>query len=733
MREWIVCIILLLSNIIAGPACGATGEDSVDDVSSSSEDNLPELGSDKNAQQAKKSDKQALAESGGNYLVNSATQSFSNLTPEALKSQAQSYLQNQVTSSAQTYLDNVLSPYGKLRTNLSIGERGDLDGSSLDYFVPLYDNQETLFFSQLSTQRKDDRTIGNIGFGFRQNINSWLLGSNAFYDYDFTRGHRRLGLGVEAWADYLKLSGNYYHPLSSWKDSPDFEFYEERPARGWDIRAESWLPFYPQLGGKLVYEQYYGDEVALFGSDNLQKNPQAVTLGVNYTPVPMVTVGADYKAGTGDNRDLSVNATLTYQFGAPIAAQLDPENVKVQRSLMGSRHDFVERNNFIVLEYREKDPLDVTLWLKADAANTHPECVIQDTPESAIGLEKCKWTVNALINHHYKIIAASWQAKNNANRTLVMPVVQANMLTEGNNNTWNLVLPAWVNAETEAERTALNSWKVRMTLEDEKGNRQNSGVVEIVVQQDRSIELIVDNIADTDRSDHSHAASAQADGEDGVVMDLLLTDAFGESTDRNGNTLVDEKMSPELYDSNDKKVSLSNAPCTTDKPCVFIAERNEKAGTITLSSTLPGTFHWKAKEAVYGDSNLVDITFVGISGEELNGLIYQTKISKPINLINNKETHPTLNNTYRFLLWRDKNKDGAFQMSEQLTADEMAQYDYQWEFTGQSTQGYTGAQSNTSNEDLILPATNKEAAQKFGANAQDGVQGYGIRVSYSQK
>ncbi len=119
----------------------------------------------------------------------------------------------------------------------------------------------------------------------RQNVGNWLLGGNAFYDYDFTRGHRRLGLGTEAWTDYLKFSGNYYHPLSDWKDSEDFDFYEERPARGWDIRMESWLPFYPQLGAKLVYEQYYGDEVALFGTDNLQKDPHAVTLGLEYTPV----------------------------------------------------------------------------------------------------------------------------------------------------------------------------------------------------------------------------------------------------------------------------------------------------------------------------------------------------------------------------------------------------------------------------------------------------------------
>lgn len=694
---------------------------------------LPDLASDAAEKEEQENKGQSFKEKGADYITNSATQGFENLTPEALESQARSYLQNQITSSAQSYLEGAMSPYGKVRTSLSVGEGGDLEGSSLDYFVPWYDNESTVLFSQVSAQRKEERTIGNLGFGVRQNIASWLLGGNLFYDYDFTRGHRRLGLGTEAWTDYLKLSGNYYQPLSDWKDSADFDFYEERPARGWDIRAESWLPFYPQLGGKVIYEQYYGDEVALFGTDNLQKNPHAVTVGLNYTPVPMVTLGADYKAGTGDNTDLNVNATVTYQLGTPLAAQLDPENVKAQHSLMGSRHDFVERNNFIVLEYREKDPLDVALWLKADSTNEHPECVIEDTPEAAVGLEKCKWTVNAMINHHYKIISASWQAKNNASRTLVMPVIKADALTEGNNNRWNLVLPAWVNADTDDQRTAMNTWKVRMTLEDEKGNKQNSGVVEITVQQDRKIELIVDNIADADRSDHSHGASAQADGVDGVVMDLLLTDSWGDTTDRNGDELVDEAMTPELYDSNDKKVTLAATPCTTETPCVFIASRDKAAGTVTLSSTLPGTFRWKAKEDAYGDSNYVDITFVGESLSALNPLIYQSKTSSPVNLIDKEDKHPVVNNTYRFRLWRDANSDGVFQMSEQLTEDEMAQYDYQWEFTGQSTNGHTGAQTNTSNEDLVLPASNKEAAQKFGADEQDGVQGYGLRVAYNQK
>lgn len=698
-----------------------------------SDSSLPDLGSEAALQEEQNNKGKSFKERGANYVAESARQGFENLTPEALESQARSYLQGQITSSAQSYIEGALSPYGKVRSNLSIGQDGSLDGSSIDYFVPLYDNQKSVYFSQLSAQRKEERTIGNIGFGVRHNFDKWLLGGNIFYDYDFTRGHRRLGLGTEAWTDYLKLSGNYYHPLSDWKDSKDFDFYLERPARGWDVRAEAWLPSYPQLGGKVVFEQYYGDEVALFGTDNLEKDPYAVTLGVNYQPVPLLTVGTEYKAGTGDNSDLSINATVNYQFGVPLKDQLNSDNVKAAHSLMGSRHDFVERNNFIVLEYKEKDPLDVTLWLKADSTNEHPECVIKDTPEAAVGLEKCKWTINALINHHYKIVAASWQAKNNAARTLVMPVVKANTITEGNNNHWNLVLPAWQYSSDQAEQEKLNTWRVRLALEDEKGHRQNSGVVEITVQQDRKIELIVNNIANVpEENNHSHEASAQADGVDGVVMDLDITDSFGDDTDRNGDPLPDNGLSPQLYDAQDKKVTLANKPCSTDNPCVFIAKQDKEKGTVTLSSTLPGTFRWKAKAAPYDDSNYVDVTFLGAGENDVNAFIYRISATNPVNLIDNEKEHLPVNNAYRFVLWRDANKDGVFQQSEKLTEEEMAQYDYQWEFTGHSVNGYTGAQSNTSNEDIVIPATNEEAVQKFGAQKEDGVQGYGLRVVYSK-
>ncbi|EBG5295630.1 intimin-like inverse autotransporter SinH [Salmonella enterica subsp. enterica] len=729
MVQWMRLFLLIL---ISWTACAAP--EVTPEASRTQQGNaLPDLSSDAAREEEQRNKGQSFKEKGADYIFGSATQGFENLTPEALESQAKSYLQGQITSSAQSYLEGMMSPYGKVRTSLSLGEGGDLEGSSIDYFVPWYDNQQTVYFSQFSAQRKEDRTIGNLGFGLRYNTDKWLFGGNIFYDYDFTRGHRRLGLGTEAWTDYLKFAGNYYHPLSDWKDSEDFEFYEERPARGWDIRAEAWLPTYPQLGGKIIFEQYYGDEVALFGTDNLEKDPHAVTVGVNYQPVPLLTIGTDYKAGTGDNTDLSVNATLNYQFGVPLKDQLNAENVNVAHSLMGSRHDFVDRNNFIVLEYREKDPLEVTLWLKADAANEHPECVIKDMPEEAVGLEKCQWTINALVNHHYKIVAASWQAKNNAARTLVMPVIKENTITEGNSNHWNLVLPAWQYASDEATQEKLNTWRVRLALEDEKGNRQNSGVVEITVQQDRKVELIVNNIADVPaENNHSHEATAQADGVDGVVLDIDITDSFGDTTDSKGNELPDANLAPELYDTHDKKVTLSTKPCTTESPCVFIAGKDTEKGTVTLSSTLPGTFRWKAKAQPYDDSNFVDITFLGTGGGEVNAFIYRIGDASVHNLINSDE-HIPVNAAYRFVLWQDKNKDGIFQQSEKLTDEEIAQYDYQWEFTGQSAHGETGAQANTSNEDLVIPATNEEAAKKFSAQAGDGVQGYGLQVKYSKR
>lgn len=79
--------------------------------------------------------------------------------------------------------------------------------------------------------------------------------------------------------------------------SSRYEDYDERVANGFDVRATGYLPAYPQLGANIIYEQYYGNSVGLFGDDedDRQKNPHAITVGLNYTPVPLVTVGLNQK------------------------------------------------------------------------------------------------------------------------------------------------------------------------------------------------------------------------------------------------------------------------------------------------------------------------------------------------------------------------------------------------------------------------------------------------------
>lgn len=217
-------------------------------------------------------------------------------------------------------------------------------------------------FSQHTLHRTDDRTQTNHGIGWRYFASDWMSGANLFIDHDLTRYHTRTGMGIEYWRDYLKLGGNAYLRLSNWRSAPELDNdYEARPANGWDLRAEGWLPVWPQLGGKLVFEQYYGDEVALFGKDERQNDPYSITAGLSYTPVPLISFSAEQRQGKQGENDTKIGMELTLQTGHSLQKQLDPDEVAARRSLVGSRYDLVDRNNNIILEYRKKELIRLTL------------------------------------------------------------------------------------------------------------------------------------------------------------------------------------------------------------------------------------------------------------------------------------------------------------------------------------------------------------------------------------
>ncbi|MEC9866455.1 inverse autotransporter beta domain-containing protein, partial [Escherichia coli] len=417
---------------------------------------------------------------------------------------ARQLLTSQASGQAADAVTQWLNQFGTAKTQLSVDSDFSLKGSSLDVLLPFYNTPKNVLFTQLGMRDNDGRFTTNAGLGHRYfTDNGWMLGYNVFYDVDWRNTNRRYGIGVEAWRDYLKLSANGYKRLSDWRQSPTVTDYDERPADGWDIRAEGWLPAYPQLGGKLVYEQYYGNEVALFGESERQKNPHAITAGVTWTPFPLLTAGVDYRRGKNGADDTRLNLGLTYRIGEPLAHQLDSSRVGAQRSLAANRLELVNRNNDVVLEYRKQTL--ITLQLPPDVYGAELTTVTL-TPQvnAKYGLSRIELDDAELRQAGGKVIS------NTGNRI-------------------TLQLPAW---SAENQSVTLSG-----RARDTRGNLSDIARTRILVSPAAQQQLAVS----TDKT------TATADGADSVRYTLTVTGSDGKPVsgqavrwEHNGGTLNGE-------------------------------------------------------------------------------------------------------------------------------------------------------------------------------------------------
>lgn len=292
----------------------------------------------------------------------SSTRKTETLRPSFME-QESDYLKQQIKSAfeaeANAHANKLVGGLGKASVTLGFDEKAKLNKYAFDLLTPVLDDPEQVIFLQAGIRHDDanNRTTINVGAGDRHFGEEWMFGYNAFFDHEINRGHSRVGLGGEAWADYLKLSSNLYFPVSSWKDSADVANYQERAARGMDLNAMYYLPQLPQFAINLKAEQYWGKEVALLGTSKREANPYAATVGLSWTPIPLLRVGVEQRHAKGGQHDTNVNLGLEWKIGSSLEQMLDPNYVDISRQLQGMRHDMVERNNNIVLEYREKENL----------------------------------------------------------------------------------------------------------------------------------------------------------------------------------------------------------------------------------------------------------------------------------------------------------------------------------------------------------------------------------------
>jgi len=156
-----------------------------------------------------------------------------------------------------------------------------------------------------------------------------------------------------------------------------------------------YLPFYPQLGSKLLFEQYQGNDVDLWGKSQRQRDPYAISIGINYTPIPLITLGDERREGKGNKSDTRFNLQINYRIGQPWQTQINPTTVATIRSLAGSHYDLVERNNHIVLDHQKQPLISLTLPKKITGMAKSKQSLTASVT-TKYGLERIEWNSAAL-------------------------------------------------------------------------------------------------------------------------------------------------------------------------------------------------------------------------------------------------------------------------------------------------------------------------------------------------
>ncbi|EOZ9543703.1 Ig-like domain-containing protein [Escherichia coli] len=485
--------------------------------------------------------------------IASTSQQIGSLLAEDMNSeQAANMARGWASSQASGAMADWLSRFGTARITLGVDEDFSLKNSQFDFLHPWYETPDNLFFSQHTLHRTNERTQINNGLGWRHFTPTWMSGINFFFDHDLSRYHSRAGIGAEYWRDYLKLSSNGYLRLTNWRSAPELDNdYEARPANGWDVRAEGWLPAWPYLGGKLVYEQYYGDEVALFDKDDRQSNPHAITAGLNYTPFPLMTFSAEQRQGKQGENDTRFAVDFTWQPGSAMQKQLDPNEVAARRSLAGSRYDLVDRNNNIVLEYRKKELVRLTL--------TDPVTGKSGEVKSLVSSLQTKYALKG-----YNVEATALEAAG------------GKVVTTGKDIL--VTLPGYRFTSTPETD---NTWPIEVTAEDVKGNLSN-----------REQSMVVVHAPTLSQKDSSVSLSTQtlsADSHSTATLTFIAHDAAG-------NPVIGLVLSTRHEGVQD--ITLSDWKDNGDGSYTQVLTTGAMSGTLTLMPQLNGVDAAKAPAVV---------------------------------------------------------------------------------------------------------------------------------------
>lgn len=104
---------------------------------------------------------------------------------------------------------------------------------------------------------------------------------------------------------------------------------------------------------------------------------------------------AQHRQGQSNTHDTRFGVEINYRPGVPLSKQLDSDNVAAMREVQNRRYDFVERNNNIVLEYKKKSTLRISLpdAIEGESGATIP--VTLNVSHASNGIQSVQWSDSA--------------------------------------------------------------------------------------------------------------------------------------------------------------------------------------------------------------------------------------------------------------------------------------------------------------------------------------------------
>ncbi|HCN8345040.1 TPA: inverse autotransporter adhesin YeeJ, partial [Escherichia coli] len=285
--------------------------------------------------------------------------------------------------------------------------------------------------------------------------------------------------------------------------------------------------------------------------DDRQSNPHAITAGLNYTPFPLMTFSAEQRQGKQGENDTRFAVDFTWQPGSAMQKQLDPNEVAARRSLAGSRYDLVDRNNNIVLEYRKKELVRLTL--------TDPVTGKSGEVKSLVSSLQTKYALKG-----YNVEATALEAAG------------GKVVTTGKDIL--VTLPAYRFTSTPETD---NTWPIEVTAEDVKGNLSNREQSMVVVQ--------APTLSQKDSSVSLSTQTLNADSHSTATLTFIAHDAAG-------NPVVGLVLSTRHEGVQD--ITLSDWKDNGDGSYTQILTTGAMSGTLTLMPQLNGVDAAKAPAVV---------------------------------------------------------------------------------------------------------------------------------------